>query len=147
MLCFRKGPNVDVHNLPTLNACLNGLAGIFLFLGWRAIKAGKRDVHRNFMISALIASALFLCSYLTYHFLVPGITRYQGQGLLRIIYFFILITHTPLATIIIPFCLMAVYHAIKQNFTAHIKITRWLMPVWMYVSVTGVLIYMMLYIL
>jgi len=98
------------------------------------------------MMAALIASALFLCSYITYHYLIPGaVTRYQGVGFWRVIYFMILLTHTPLATIIVPFCIMAVIHAVRGNFSAHVKITRWLLPTWMYVSVTGVLIYVMLY--
>ena len=138
---------MDLSNLPTLNACLNAAAGILLFSGWRAIKQGKRDVHRKFMIAALICSAAFLCSYVTYHVLKEGVvTRYTGEGLLRVIYFTILLTHTPLAVIIVPFCIVAVYHAYKQNFVAHVKITKWLFPAWMYVSVTGVLIYVMLYI-
>jgi len=98
------------------------------------------------MIAALAASFVFLCSYLTYHYLHPGVTRYQGEGLLRIVYFTILLTHTPLAVLIVPFCLTAVYHAIKGNFEKHTRITRWLFPVWMYVSVTGVIIYLMLYV-
>jgi uncharacterized membrane protein YozB (DUF420 family) len=138
---------VNLNNLPAINAFLNASAGILLFLGWRAIKRGEREVHRKFMIAALACSALFLCSYLTYHALKEGVvTRYTGEGILRFIYFTILLTHTPLAAIIVPFCLIAVYHAYHQNFIAHVKITRWLFPVWMYVSVTGVLIYLMLYI-
>jgi len=137
---------MDLHNLPTLNACLNASAGILLFFGWRAIKQGKREVHRKFMIAALVSSALFLCSYLTYHFMIRGVTRYSGEGVLRYVYFTILLTHTPLAIIIVPFCLVAVYHAYRKNFVAHVKITRWLFPVWMYVSITGVLIYLMLYV-
>lgn len=136
---------MDVHDLPALNACLNGVAGIFLFLGWRAIKNKNRVLHRKMMICAFISSMLFLCSYLTYHFLVPGVTRYQAEGILRGIYFFVLLTHTPLAVIIVPFILKALWHAYKQDFQKHVKITRWLMPVWMYVSATGVLIYLMLY--
>ena len=132
--------------LPTLNASLNALAGIFLFLGRLAIKNGKQEIHKRCMISALVSSTLFLISYVTYHILIHGGTRYQGQGIARPIYFFILLTHTPLAVIIVPFCLTAVYHAVKGNFQAHTKITRWLWPTWMYVSVTGVLIYLMLYI-
>jgi len=139
---------MDLINLPTLNACLNAAAGVLLFCGWRAIKQGKKEVHRKFMISALVCSALFLCSYVTYHVLKDGVvTRYTEEGILRVIYFTILLTHTPLAVIIVPFCIIAVYHAYKQNFIAHVKITKWLFPVWMYVSVTGVLIYFMLYIL
>jgi len=138
---------MNPHNLPSLNACLNATAGILLFCGWQAIKKGKRETHQRFMIAALFCSALFLCSYLSYHFMIKGaVTRYTGEGILRIVYFTILLTHTPLAAIIIPFCAVAVYHAYRRNFTAHVKITRWLLPVWMYVSVTGVLIYLMLYI-
>ena len=132
--------------LPTINASLNAMAGIFLFLGWLAIKKGRQEIHKRCMISALVSSTLFLISYVTYHILIHGVTRYQGQGIVRPIYFFILLTHTPLAVIIVPFCLTAVYHAVKGNFQAHTKITRWLWPTWMYVSVTGVLIYLMLYI-
>jgi len=136
---------MSIH-LPTLNAILNGASGIFLFLGWRAIKRGQRDVHQRFMVAAMISSALFLCSYLTYHITTVGITRYQGEGLLRGVYFFILLTHTPLAAIVVPASLAALWHALHHNFSAHVKITRWLLPVWMYVAVTGVVIYLMLYI-
>ena len=98
------------------------------------------------MILALCASTLFLCSYLAYHFCVHGVTRYSGQGLWCVVYFFILLTHTPLAVIIVPFSLTAVWHALKQNYTKHVQITKWLYPVWMYVAITGVLIYLMLYV-
>ncbi len=136
---------MDMHNLPALNACLNGVAGIFLFLGWRAIKKKNRTLHKRMMICAFISSMLFLCSYLTYHFLVHGVTQYKGQGFLSHIYFFILLTHTPLAVIIVPLSLRALWHAYKQDFPKHVRITRRLLPVWMYVSVTGVLSYLMLY--
>ncbi len=137
---------MDIHYFPTINAFLNAVAGIFLLLGWKAIKAGKQSLHRQYMISALCASFLFLCSYCTYHYLSPGVTRYQNEGILRVIYFFILLTHTPLAVIIVPFCLAAVWQTMKGNYPAHVRITRWLWPAWMYVSVTGVLIYLMLYV-
>ena len=138
---------MDFKFLPTLNATLNALAGIFLFLGWRAIKAGKKDVHRKMMINAFISSTLFLISYVTYHALKHGVvTHYQKQGILRVIYFTILGTHTPLAMIIVPFAIMALRYALKGNFQKHTQITRWLLPIWMYVSVTGVIIYLMLYI-
>ncbi len=136
---------MTAHDLPTLNACLNGLSGILLFLGWLAIKNGRKDIHQKFMVSALISSTLFLISYLTYHTLVHGVTRYQKEGISKIVYLFILATHTPLAAIIVPFSLIALRHAIKGRFDKHTRITRWLMPVWMYVSVTGVVIYLMLY--
>ncbi len=137
---------MNPYYLPSLNAFLNGLAGVFLFLGWRSIKRGERKIHQNMMISALVCSTLFLVSYLTYHYMIHGGTRYQGQGFSRILYFTILITHTPLATLIVPFCLMAVWHGIKGNLDKHVRITRWLLPVWAYVAVTGVLIYCMLYV-
>jgi len=114
--------NIDPHYLPPVNACLNATAGILLLFGFKAIKAGKREVHQKFMICALVASTLFLCSYLTYHYLSPGVTRYQGEGILRIIYYTILLTHTPLAAIIVPFCIAAVIYAIKGNFEKHVKL-------------------------
>lgn len=133
--------------LPTINATLNGLAAIFLLLGWRAIRRKEKFQHQRFMIAALICSALFLGSYLTYHLLIHGgVTRYHGEGLSRWIYFFILLTHTPLAAVIVPFIIAAVWLAFQNNLAAHMKITRWLLPVWLYVSVTGVLIYFMLYV-
>ena len=138
---------MDSQYLPTINACLNGTAGMFLFWGWKAIRSGNRGLHKKFMVAALICSALFLCSYLTYHYMKQGmVTRYQGEGILRIVYFAILLTHTPLVVLIVPFCITSVYHAYRGNFTAHVKITKWLFPAWMYVSVTGVLIYLMLYV-
>ncbi len=133
--------------LPTINASLNGLAGVFLLLGWQAIKANRIQHHRRYMMAALTASAAFLACYLYYHYTAAGITRYQGQGFLRALYFAILLSHTPLAALMTPFILAAVWFALKGNFTAHTRITRWLWPVWMYVSATGVIIYLMLYIL
>ena len=131
---------------PAINASLNGLAAIFLFLGWRAIRAKQSQIHQKYMAAALTASALFLCSYIAYHILIQGVTKYPHQGIARVIYFFILCTHTQLAVIILPFSILAVRHAIKKDFIKHTRITRWLLPVWMYVSLTGVLIYLMLYV-
>ena len=136
---------MNVSYFPTINACLNGLAGVLLFLGWRAIKANQRERHRRFMIAAVITSALFLCSYVTYH-VKEGSTPYEGEGVLRLVYFAILLTHTPLAVLIVPFVIRAVWLALKGEYKRHARITRWLLPVWLYVSVTGVLIYLMLYI-
>jgi len=133
-------------DLPRLNASLNALAALFLFLGWLAIRRRDEKSHKRWMLMALSASALFLISYVTYHTLVPGVTRYQGVGIWRGIYFTILLTHTPLAVIIVPFCLMAVRHALRGDFKKHTRITRWLFPVWVYVSLTGVVIYLMLYV-
>jgi putative membrane protein len=137
---------MDVSFLPTINASLNCLAGIFLILGFRAIKSNNQTLHRKMMISAFSASSLFMVSYLTYHVLTPGVTKYQGEGILRGIYFFILITHSPLAALIVPFAIWALVLALKGKYEQHKKITRLLFPAWLYVSVTGVLIYLMLYI-
>lgn len=136
---------MPIH-LPTLNASLNLTAAVLLLLGWRAIRNKKSVVHKRFMLTALITSLLFLVSYLTYHLTTVGVTRYEGQGIARIVYFSILLTHTPLAVLIVPFCLAAVYFALRGDFKRHMGITRWLLPVWLYVSVTGVLIYLMLYV-
>ena len=130
--------------LPTVNACLNAAAALLLILGWKAIKRKNKNAHAMFMGAAFIVSILFLGCYLAYHAAV-GVVRYQGTGLSRVIYFAILVTHTPLAIAIVPFSLIAVYHALRGNFSSHTRITRWLFPVWLYVSVTGVLMYLMLY--
>ena len=132
--------------LPTVNACLNATAAILLVIGWMMIKQKNKSAHAAFMSAALIASFLFLFFYLAYHLSGRGLTRYQGKGASRVVYFTILLTHTPLAVIIVPFSLAAVYHAVRGNFASHVRITRWLFPVWVYVSLTGVLIYLMLYI-
>lgn len=136
---------MGIHNLPTVNACLNVTAALFLILGWKAIRQKNESAHAAFMSAALVASFLFLGFYLAYHLLAAGLTRYQGEGISRIIYFTILLTHTPLAVLIVPFSLLAVTHAVKKNYPLHIRITRWLLPVWLYVSITGVVIYIMLY--
>ena len=137
---------MPVPIFPTVNAGLNALAGVFLFLGWRAIKAKNKALHKKLMACAFAASTAFLISYVAYHVLIHGTTRYTGEGIWRFIYFTILLSHTPLAVIIVPFSILAVRHALKGNFEKHTRITKWLLPVWMYVSVTGVLIYLMLYI-
>ena len=131
---------------PTINASLNALSFVFLLLGWRAIKQKNKVLHKKFMLAALTTSSIFLISYVTYHAMIHGVTRYQGAGLSRAIYFLILGTHTPLAAAIVPFCIAAVYFALKSRFDKHVRITRYLLPVWLYVSLTGVIIYLMLYI-
>jgi uncharacterized membrane protein YozB (DUF420 family) len=132
-------------DLPSVNAMLNATATCFLFAGWLAIKRNRRDLHRNLMIGALIASALFLACYLYYH-AHAGSVPYQGTGILRPIYFAILIPHIILAALMVPFILAAVWLAFRKRYQAHARITRWLWPVWMYVSVTGVIVYLMLYV-
>jgi len=133
--------------LPTINASLNASAGIFLILGGIAIRNKDRVRHRIMMICAFASSALFLCAYLYYHLTSRGISHYQGRGLSRAIYFIVLGTHTPLAVLIVPFIIMAIRHALRGEFEQHTRITRWLYPTWIYVSVTGVVVYLMLYIL
>ncbi|MBL8013634.1 MAG: DUF420 domain-containing protein [Candidatus Omnitrophica bacterium] len=133
--------------LPTINALLNSLATMFLIGGALAIRNRNFLLHKKFMLAALTASALFLTCYVANRIIAGGITHYQGKGISRSIYFFILATHTPLAMIILPCCLTAVWHALHHNYKGHTAITRWLLPVWFYVSVTGVLIYLMLYVL
>ncbi len=132
--------------LPTINASLNALAGVFLILGFLAVKRGNTLLHRKFMFAAFFSSALFLCCYLYYHFTAHGISYYQGKGFLKILYLAILIPHTILAVLIVPFIFIAINHALKGRLDKHTKITRWLYPTWVYVSVTGVLIYLMLYV-
>ncbi len=132
---------------PTINASLNFTAGLLLLCGWLAIKRKDQELHRQYMTAALICSALFLVCYVSYHAMMHGVvTKYQGAGIKKLVYFTILVTHTILAVIIVPFCLRAVWHAKRGDFVRHTRITRWLYPVWMYVSVTGVVIYLMLYI-
>ncbi len=137
---------MDISQLPALNATLNATAGVLLLCGWIAIKRGEPLVHRKLMIAAFMVSILFLTSYIYYHYNTPGMTKYSGTGILRFIYFAILITHIPLA-MAVPFgALVALWFAYRKRFDRHKRMTRWLWPIWMYVSVTGVLIYVMLYV-
>ena len=136
---------MNIHQLPALNAGLNAVAGLCLLFGRRAIKQGKPKLHRVWMLGALGSSAIFLSSYLYYHTHVRLITHYAGHGLLRAVYFFILATHVPLAALMLPFIIMAVVYALRGQFDKHTAITRRLWPVWLYVSVTGVLVYLLLY--
>ena len=138
---------INTQLLPTINASLNGTAAILLMSGWIFIKRRRIKYHRICMTAALIFSVVFLCTYLLYHFLVPGITHYRGQGIKRILYFTILTTHTPLAVAVVPLSITAIRFALRENFAMHVRITKWLLPVWLYVSVTGVIIYLMLYVL
>lgn len=130
--------------LPTINAILNGTAALFLMGGWVAIKGGNEKLHKRFMVAALATSAAFLSCYLYYHY-HHGSTPYQGEGFARVFYFAILLTHTPLAALMCPFILAAVWFALRGQYGRHTAITRWLWPVWIYVSITGVVIYVMLY--
>ena len=135
---------IDYTVLPAVNATLNGIAAIFLAVGWVFIRRGDRRRHRFCMLAAFAMSALFLTSYLVYHANV-GSVPFQGQGTIRYIYFAILITHVVLAALILPLALMTLSRALSQRFDRHRAIARWTLPIWLYVSVTGVAIYLMLY--
>ena len=135
---------------PAINATLNGTSAILLLIGRRLIAQGKREQHRAVMISAVLTSTLFLICYLTYHALLQiyahgAITRFQGTGLSRPIYFSILISHTILAVATVPLVLVTLTRGLRERFAKHRAIARWTFPIWLYVSVTGVVIYFMLY--
>jgi putative membrane protein len=131
--------------MPTLNACLNGASALLLLLGYISIKGGKPERHKRFMLAAMISSALFLISYLIYHSQV-GSVPYPYHNWTRPLYFIILIPHSILAAVMVPFIIMAAYYALRGNFAAHTRITKRLWPVWMFVSLTGIVVYLMLYI-
>jgi uncharacterized membrane protein YozB (DUF420 family) len=135
---------VTVRDLPALNAALNAASALLLFAGWRLIRRGRREAHRRAMLAAVGCSTLFLVSYLVYHAQV-GSVRFQGQGALRAVYFTILITHTVLATAIVPLVLVTLVRALQARFDRHRRLARITFPLWGYVSVTGVVIYAMLY--
>lgn len=135
---------LSVTDLPTLNATLNGIAALFLLAGFVFIKRGRIAAHRASMIGALTASALFLVSYVIYHANV-GSRPFTGTGGLRVVYFTVLITHVILAIAIVPMVLITVSRALAGRFDRHRRIARWTWPLWMYVSVTGVVVYLMLY--
>jgi uncharacterized membrane protein YozB (DUF420 family) len=130
--------------LPHLNAALNTTSALLLLAGFRFIRLGRIQAHRNCQVSAVVTSALFLISYLTYHY-YHGATRFAGQGFVRPVYFTILLTHTILAVAIVPLILVTLYRAARRDFIRHRRIARWTLPLWLYVSVTGVLVYLLLY--
>jgi len=133
------------YDLPAVNAMLNGLSAVFLTLGFIFIKRGNKIVHRNCMVAALATSAIFLASYLTYHFTVKTITHFVEPQWFRPFYLALLVSHTILAMVILPLIIVTFFFAAKQNFERHKKFARWTWPLWMYVSVTGVLVYLLLY--
>jgi putative membrane protein len=135
---------MSVSDLPTLNAILNSVAALFLLIGYQYIRAKKIEQHRICMIAAFACSILFLASYLTYHALA-GSKHFQGTGAVRTIYFTILLTHTVLAAAVPPLAIITLYRAWKGQYEKHRRIARWTFPIWVYVSVTGVVVYWMLY--
>jgi putative membrane protein len=135
---------VTIAQIPALNACLNALSASLLVLGFVLIKRGRRRAHRNAMVAALVTSAAFLASYLYYHW-HAGATRFTGVGTIRTVYFSILISHTVLAAAVPVLVGLTVVPALRGRFERHRRLARWTLPIWLYVSVTGVLIYVLLY--
>jgi uncharacterized membrane protein YozB (DUF420 family) len=135
---------MNLRDLPTLNASLNALSAVLLLLGYACIRARRIGAHRAFMLAAVASSTLFLVSYLVYHFQV-GSVRFRGEGTIRTIYLAILATHTVLAVVVVPLVLTALFRAWKGRFEDHRRIARVTLPIWAYVSVTGVVVYWMLY--
>ncbi len=135
---------MNVSELPALNASLNGVATFFLVAGYVLIRRRRIAAHRASMMAAVAASALFLISYVIYH-AYAGSRPFTGTGPIRAVYFFILLTHIVLAAAIVPMVLITLSRALRERFDRHAAIARWTLPVWLYVSVTGVVIYLMLY--
>jgi uncharacterized membrane protein YozB (DUF420 family) len=135
---------LTVTDLPALNACLNATSAALLGTGYVLIRRGRRAAHKRVMLAALASSALFLTSYLVYHAQV-GSVRFRGQGPVRTVYFTILLTHTVLAVVIVPLVATTLVPALRGRFDKHRRLARITLPLWAYVSVTGVVIYWMLY--
>ncbi len=134
----------EVSHLPVANATLNGTSAVLLFMGFLYIRRGRVSEHKVCMVAAFSTSILFLFCYLVYHFF-HGSTPFTGQGWMRTVYFTILITHTVLATVVVPLVMVTLRRAFKGDFDRHATLARLTLPIWMYVSVTGVAVYWMLY--
>ncbi len=135
---------LSVLMLPAVNALLNSISALFISIGYVMIRQRKVMAHRACMIAAFITSTFFLISYLIYHY-YHGATSFSAQGIARIVYFSILISHTILAVVIVPLILLTFYRAFRDQVAKHQRIARWTLPLWLYVSVTGVIVYLMLY--
>jgi putative membrane protein len=136
--------SAEVAGLPALNAALNGTCAVLLVAGWVAIRRRAVALHRACMLGACLVSTLFLVSYVTYHYLA-GSRPFAGQGWIRVVYFPILVSHIVLAAVMVPFVLTTVYRALSGQLARHVAIARRTLPMWLYVSVTGVLVYVLLY--
>jgi putative membrane protein len=139
-----QGGRADVAALPTLNAVLNGASAVLLAGGWLSIRRRRIAVHRACMLGAFCVSVLFLVSYVIYHALA-GSRPFTGLGWVRWIYFPVLVSHIVLAAAMVPFVLTTLYRALSADFTRHARLARLTLPVWLYVSVTGVVVYLMIY--
>lgn len=135
---------MSVHDLPSFNACLNATAAVLLTWGYILIRGGRREQHRRAMLAAFATSSLFLVCYVTYHLQV-GSVHYTHTGMLRTLYFSILISHTILAATVPVLAVITLSRGLRARYPAHRAIARWTLPIWLYVSVTGVIVYLMLY--
>jgi uncharacterized membrane protein YozB (DUF420 family) len=135
---------MSVSDLPTLNASLNALCTVLLLVAYAHIRAGRIEEHRKFMLSAFATSVVFLISYVIYHAQV-GSKPFPGTGLLRTVYFAVLIPHVILAAAVVPLALITLRRGLRRDDTRHRAIARWTLPIWLFVSVTGVIVYLMLY--
>ena len=135
---------MTIHDLPAVNATLNALSGVLLAVGYLLIRAGRIEQHRRCMLAAFVTSSLFLVCYIVYHANV-GSVPFRREGMVRPVYFTILITHVTLAAVVLPLAVVTLYRGLQARFPKHRRIARWTLPVWLYVSVTGVLVYVLLY--
>lgn len=135
---------MELTDLPAVNAALNGISAVLLMIGYVLVRQRKLEQHRRVMIAAFSASVLFLICYVIYHANV-GSKRFPGQGSIRTVYFFILITHVVLAAFVPPLAIITLVRGLRSRFDTHMRIARWTLPIWLYVSVTGVIVYLMLY--
>ena len=135
---------MTVHDLPAVNAALNAIAAVLLTIAFVLIRKGRINAHRRTMIAAFATSSLFLICYITYHAQV-GSVRFTRQGFVRPLYFAILITHVTLAAAVLPLAIITLSRGLKARYDRHRAIARWTLPIWLYVSVTGVLVYVLLY--
>lgn len=135
---------MDVTSLPTVNAVLNSLSALLLVTGYVLVRLGRHQAHRNCMLTAFACSILFLVSYLVYHFQV-GSVAFEGRGGIRVVYFTILVSHTLLAATVPFLAVLTLVRGLRHQLRKHVAIARWTLPIWLYVSVTGVVVYWMLY--
>jgi uncharacterized membrane protein YozB (DUF420 family) len=135
---------VTVHDLPAVNATLNALSGILLLVGFALMRAGRIEQHRKVMLAAFATSSVFLVCYIVYHAQV-GSVRFTRQGFVRPLYFTILVTHVTLAATVVPLAIVTLARGLKKRYPQHRRLARWTFPIWLYVSVTGVLVYVLLY--
>ena len=135
---------MDIHTLPAVNATLNGISGVLLIAGYLLMRARRIELHRRVMIAAFVTSSLFLICYIVYHANV-GSVRFTRPGFVRPLYFTILITHVTLAATVPPLAIITLSRGLKARYPQHRRIARWTFPIWLYVSVTGVLVYVLLY--